>query len=52
MAMLADRVPELPTTASDTYVLRWEEGRPLHDFLEHFYWVFEDGLADEPMAAT
>lgn len=50
--MLADRVPELPTTGSDTYVLRWEEGRPLHAFLEHFYWVFEDGLAEEPMAAT
>lgn len=50
--MLADRVPRLPRTRSDTYVLRWEQGRPLHAFLEHFYWVFEDGLAAEPVAQT
>lgn len=42
------RTPPLPRTDSDTHVLRWEEGRPLHRFLTHYYEVFEDGLEASP----
>lgn len=42
------RTPPLPRTDSETHVLRWEEGRPLHRFLEHYYEVFEDGLESSP----
>lgn len=42
--LLARRTPVLPQTDSDTYVLRWEEGRPLHHFLRQYFEVFEDGL--------
>lgn len=42
---LARRTPPLPRTSSDTFVLRWEEGRPLHHFLTQYYEVFEDGVA-------
>jgi hypothetical protein len=51
-SLLARRTPELPTTASDTFVLRWEEGRPLHHFLTQYYEVFEDGVPELPAMAT
>lgn len=46
MELLAKRLPILPKTDDDVFVLRWAQGQPLHKFLEHFYWVFEDGLED------
>lgn len=42
--LLARRTPELPRTESDTYVLRWDQGRPLHHFLHQYYEVFEEGV--------
>lgn len=51
--LLARYTPDLPTTDSDTFVLRWNEGRPLHHFLEQYYEVFEDGLPEaETLAPT
>lgn len=47
---LARRTPTLPRTDSGTHVLRWDEGRPLHRFLTHYYEVFGDGL-QEPVPA-
>ncbi|MDX1611554.1 MAG: Holliday junction resolvase [Candidatus Thermoplasmatota archaeon] len=52
-AILARRTPELPTTDSGTFVLRWDQGRPLHEFLTHYYSVFEDGVSgDLPLPAV
>lgn len=45
------RTPPLPRTDSETFVLRWEQGRPLHKFLSHYYEVFEDGLDPAPELA-
>lgn len=51
--LLSRRTPTLPRTDSDIFVLRWDEGRPLHHFLAQYYEVFEDGLAPEvELAAT
>lgn len=51
--LLARHTPELPTTDSGTYVLRWDQGRPLHHFLSQYYEVFEDGLPahEDPLPA-
>lgn len=49
--IIARRTPQLPTTDSGTYVLRWDQGRPLHSFLEHYYEVFGEGLTEDPLAA-
>lgn len=48
-SLLARRTPTLPRTDSGMFVLRWEEGRPLHHFLTQYFEVFGDGL--EPAAS-